>query len=277
MNKKYCPTCKKIKSVLEFNKSTARKDGLNWQCRNCYKKLYKLNKKELKKYHKEYYIKNKQKILKQKRIYVKNNTKKIRNYYLKNITKIKEYHKIYYINHKKEIDEYKKINKEKIHKQQNLYSKIHKNRRREYQKYYNQTHKNEIARKYIIYRNKNRLRIQKYQKKYFKNKMKIDINFKISFNLRRRIRSAIKAKHISQKIMCLLGCSIEQLKQHLQSQFKQGMTWENYGFYGWHIDHKIPCASFDLSKPSEQRKCFNFTNLQPLWMKENISKGNKIL
>ena len=74
--------------------------------------------------------------------------------------------------------------------------------------------------------------------------------------------------------MKLVGCSIDQLKQHLEFQFKPGMTWNNYG--KWHVDHKKPCASFDLSKPSEQRKCFNWKNLQPLWAEENLSKGARL-
>lgn len=71
----------------------------------------------------------------------------------------------------------------------------------------------------------------------------------------------------------LLGCDTNKLKQHLESQFKLGMSWDNYGL--WHIDHKSPCAKFDLSKEEEQRKCFNFKNLQPLWAEENLSKGSK--
>jgi hypothetical protein len=55
------------------------------------------------------------------------------------------------------------------------------------------------------------------------------------------------------------------------------MNWDNYGFYGWHIDHIRPCASFDLSKPSEQRKCFNYTNLQPLWATENWGKRDSLI
>ena len=73
----------------------------------------------------------------------------------------------------------------------------------------------------------------------------------------------------------LLGCSVEELKKHLENQFIKGMTWNNYGLHGWHIDHIKPCASFDLTKEEEQRKCFHYTNLQPLWAKDNLSKSNK--
>lgn len=53
------------------------------------------------------------------------------------------------------------------------------------------------------------------------------------------------------------------------------MSWENRGNFGWHVDHIKPCASFDLTKPEEQAKCFHYTNLQPLWARENIAKGDK--
>jgi len=53
------------------------------------------------------------------------------------------------------------------------------------------------------------------------------------------------------------------------------MNWNNYGYYGWHIDHIKPCSSFDLSKDLEQRKCFHYTNLQPLLAKDNLEKGAK--
>ena len=53
------------------------------------------------------------------------------------------------------------------------------------------------------------------------------------------------------------------------------MNWLNYGRHGWHVDHIRPCASFDLSKPSEQKKCFNYKNLQPLWEEDNLAKSDK--
>jgi len=74
----------------------------------------------------------------------------------------------------------------------------------------------------------------------------------------------------------LLGCTLEFFISHIESKFKKDMTWENKGVFGWHIDHIIPCASFDLTKPSEQKKCFHYTNLQPLWAYDNLSKGSKL-
>jgi len=60
--------------------------------------------------------------------------------------------------------------------------------------------------------------------------------------------------------------------KHIESQFDNKMTWQNHSFRGWHIDHIKPCASFDLTKPEEQKKCFHYTNLRPLWSSENSHK-----
>lgn len=78
-----------------------------------------------------------------------------------------------------------------------------------------------------------------------------------------------------QKANELLGCSIEYLMKHLESKFQDGMSWDNYGHNGWHIDHIKPCCSFDLTKEKEQKECFHYLNLQPLWAKDNYNKAKK--
>lgn len=124
-------------------------------------------------------------------------------------------------------------------------------------------------------------KIQNRPKKtaYVLNRLKKDPNFKLSTMLRKRIRNVLTGKKIKKcyKSIDLLGCSIQNAKEHIEKQFKEGMSWENYGHKTWHIDHIIPCASFDLTDPEQQKKCFHYTNLQPLWSYENLSKGNKIL
>lgn len=98
--------------------------------------------------------------------------------------------------------------------------------------------------------------------------------------IRRRIRTRVylvlKGSLKSAPTLKLIGCSVEQLKSHLESQFTREMNWNNYGRL-WHIDHKEPCSSFDLSNPSEQRRCFHYSNLQPLSAKENWSKHARII
>ena len=116
-----------------------------------------------------------------------------------------------------------------------------------------------------------------YSLKYARYKRQTDISYKIKMNISRRIRNALRGIGKIDRTIKLLGCSIDFFKQYLVSKFLVGMSWDNYGLYGWHIDHIIPCASFDLEKESEQYKCFHYTNLQPLWAKDNLQKSNKIL
>lgn len=71
----------------------------------------------------------------------------------------------------------------------------------------------------------------------------------------------------------LIGCNREQLCSHIEMQLRDGMSWQNYG--SWHIDHKRPVSSFDLTKLDEQRSCFHYSNLQPLWGHENLRKSNR--
>jgi hypothetical protein len=120
------------------------------------------------------------------------------------------------------------------------------------------------------YREKNKEKIYKQHYIYLKKKRKTNINYRLTENLRKRLNHAIKGNTKFSSVLKLLGCSLESLKQHLESQFKSGMSWINYG--KWHIDHIRSCYTFDLSKLSEQRKCFNWKNLQPLWAEENCSK-----
>lgn len=103
-------------------------------------------------------------------------------------------------------------------------------------------------------------------------------NHAISTGLRCRVNNALRAQGAgkSESLIRLLGCSIPELRRHLETGFLPGMTWENWGREGWHIDHIIPCASFDLSDPKQQAACFHYTNLQPLWAAENIGKGARL-
>ena len=78
------------------------------------------------------------------------------------------------------------------------------------------------------------------------------------------------------KIDNLIGCTIDQLKTYLESKFQPNMTWKNHSQFGWHIDHIIPCCSFDLTNEIQRQKCFHYTNLQPLWSTDNLIKGKKI-
>ena len=109
--------------------------------------------------------------------------------------------------------------------------------------------------------------------------MKNDLNYKFRILLRNRVRAVLNEQFIKDrknKTLDLIGCDLNFLKEHIEKQFKSGMSWNNWSKYGWHLDHIKPCASFNLTKDEEQKKCFNFTNLQPLWATENLKKSNKI-
>mgnify|MGYP005991156161 CR=1 FL=1 len=115
---------------------------------------------------------------------------------------------------------------------------------------------------------------RKRSRDYMKERREIDLNFRIKNVLRCRLyKAVINSGGIkSEKAIGLLGCSIEELHNHLSGQFTDGMSWDNYG--DWHIDHIKPCAAFDLTKVSEQRECFHYTNLQPLWAYDNFIKND---
>lgn len=111
---------------------------------------------------------------------------------------------------------------------------------------------------------------------YNKRRLKTDPLFKLKATLRSRILTALKNNKKSDLTMRLTGCSLENLRSHIEKQFKEGMSWDNHGIKGWHIDHIIPCKYFDLSDPEQQKKCFHYSNLQPLWWWENLRKGARI-
>src|SRR6266498_1134630 len=98
--------------------------------------------------------------------------------------------------------------------------------------------------------------------------------FRLSENLRRRILHALNKGFKSAHTVELLGGPICWLEVHLESLFRSGMTWENYGPV-WHVDHIRPCAKFDLTDHDQQRACFHWTNLQPLFAKDNLQKNAK--
>lgn len=87
-----------------------------------------------------------------------------------------------------------------------------------------------------------------------------------------RIRISIKKKTCSREYT---GCSSEQLRAHLEASFDDEMSWDNYGQYGWHVDHIRPISSFDLSDPEQIKVCFHYTNLQALWWFDNLAKSDK--
>lgn len=109
------------------------------------------------------------------------------------------------------------------------------------------------------------------------HKCKKNIYCKLKWTLRHRLHDILKLKNIKKQesALNLVGCTIEKLKEHIEQQWQSGMSWKNHTIHGWHIDHIKPCSAFDLTDPEQQKECFHYTNLQPLWAKDNLRKGNK--
>lgn len=144
----------------------------------------------------------------------------------------------------------------------------------EYDNKYYKNNKEEISNQRKQHYKENKKRILDRNKKYIRERLNTDPVFRLKRNLYRRVNNFVKGKDKSIKTIDLLGCTVKELRSHLESKFTKGMSWNNYG--EWHVDHIFPCASFDLRKSEEQRKCFYYTNLQPLWAADNFKKSNWI-
>lgn len=126
------------------------------------------------------------------------------------------------------------------------------------------------------YRIKNKEKIAKYHKEYCYNRGHTDIEYKLRRNLRGRLNCALKNNSKTGSAVRDLGCSISEFKIYLESKFTEGMSWDNYGLFGWHIDHIIPLAKFNLTNREDFLKAAHYTNLQPLWAIDNITKKDNI-
>ena len=115
-----------------------------------------------------------------------------------------------------------------------------------------------------------------YAKKYFKQKRETDSKFKLNGNISSGISGSLEGNKNGRHWEDLVGYTLNDLKNHLEKLFQSGMTWKNYG--EWHIDHKIPKAAFNFTRPEhvDFKKCWALKNLQPLWAKENMLKGAKL-
>ena len=177
-------------------------------------------------------------------------------------------------------------NKEKRHKQNKIYFlKNREKRLKQFKEHHlkNREQRNKSMREHYLQKKE---QYQERQKKYnskpetkelkrkrWRSRYKTDINFRLRNICRTRIYQALKFNCKSASTMKLIGCTVDELRQHLESQFEPWMTWENHGL--WDIDHIIACAKFNLVDPEQQRICFNWSNLQPLEHIENIKKGAK--
>lgn len=145
---------------------------------------------------------------------------------------------------------------------------------KETRKKYREKNKKSIDETVSRHKEKNKQKIREYHTKYTRERRRADPEFKLKSDLRRRLYNALKGNYKSGSAVHDLGCSIPELKQHLENQFTEGMTWGNHG--EWHIDHIIPMASFDLQNRDQLLTCCHYSNLQPLWSADNLRKGSKL-
>lgn len=206
------------------------------------------NREHLNEYARQYYKKNKGSIAKKAVLYNKKNRKHINKY-------MREFRK----NHSQSTEVKKKTNayQKKYHQRPKI-----KERKKKYRQ---NPEVKESMKRY-------RPRINAYHIK----RRREDIEYRITCRLRTLLWQALKEHKGNKQIHMeeYLGCRVKVFKKYIESQFKPWMNWEKYGTK-WHFDHRIPCANFDLTKVEEQKKCFNWANIQPLEATKNMSKGNK--
>lgn len=148
-----------------------------------------------------------------------------------------------------------------------------KNNPPDYKKAYQNNRKNRLKSVSQHYQ-KNKKRINNRQSTQRIGRKKVDPSFRIACNLRSRLSKVVAREFKRGSAVKDLGCSLPKLKLWLEMQFTPGMTWKNYG--EWHIDHVRPLASFDLTIRSEFLQACHFSNLQPLWALDNLSKGCRV-
>jgi hypothetical protein len=238
METKICCKCKDEKEICEFGKNNRNKDKLQGICKSC----DKLKSKEWKEKNREKYLlsqKNTYKSNKEKRL------KKSKDYYIENRDDIIRRNKDYYHTN---IDKYKITKKE-----------------------WREKNKEKISKKLKEYGKNNRKLISENEK----NRRNSDPLFKTIRNVRNRINQFLKSKKHKKNSQSfdLVGCFPQFLKIHIENQFTEGMSWELMGKY-IHIDHKIPLSSG--KNENEIKKLCHYSNLQPLWAKDNLIKSNKL-
>ena len=171
--------------------------------------------------------------------------------------------------------EYQIKNRELLSIKKKKYYKENKERLKIRNALHYQKNKSEYKKREQKYRDNNRVKVRKTKNHYYKKRVNSDPLFKFSKYLRSRVCDTFRKQKIRKngKTEELLGVSFDLAKQHITKLFKKGMSWKNYG--KWHVDHKIPLSS---AKTEEEMELLcHYTNLQPLWAKENLEKSNKII
>jgi hypothetical protein len=263
---KYCKKCDIDKPSSEFNKRKSSGDGYSLSCREC-DKNYQTSRKD---YFESYYQDNQERLA---IVYQENREDKIaksQQYYVNNKDKVKEYWN----------KEENKTRKTKILKEWNEENKEHVKEYREenkeklqlYSAEYHQNNLDKIHEYHKEYQINNRERKNIYHKTRYKN----DIDYRIKCILRASFAGVIRNYNgiKSQSVLKLVGCTKEEFRKYIESLFLPEMSWDNYGKKGiWEIDHIIPCYNFDHTKLEEQKKCWYYLNLRPLFKTTEIAES----
>jgi hypothetical protein len=195
--------------------------------------------------------------------------------------------------HREYMRKYRLEHPEKINRERTNETSLewyHKNRDGQLAKgkIYRDTHKEQTK----LYREKNAMRIAACKKKLYEEKKTeilrknraraklrymTDPYFRLVSSLRTRMKNALRKNKKTDHTLMLVGCTLGELRNRIEGKFKSGMTWDNYGIHGWHLDHIIPCVAFNLFNFEEQKRCFHYTNLQPLWAEENLKKHARLM
>lgn len=185
----------------------------------------------------------------------------------------KEYDRIKYLNNSEKYREYSKKRYKDNPEYQKKWVIKNKDKRDSTLKKWNEENREKAVQYTMKWRSKN---TEKYNQ-YMVDRRKNEPLFKLAFNVRKRLNKFLKNKSIikTNKTFDLVGITPKELKEHLEKQFTQDMSWDNYGFYGWHIDHIIPLSSAKTEE--EIYKLCHYSNLQPLWAEDNLKKSDKIL
>ena len=174
-----------------------------------------------------------------------------------------------YLEQREKKSAYYKKNREAIIAYNRQYRQDHQEEIAARKRQYQQDHREEIAARKRKYSHEHREEIAVY----FRERYQTNIQYRLTCGLRTRLRRALKGDTKSGSAVRDLGCSIPELVARFESQFREGMTWDNYG--EWQIDHIVPLSSFDLTNRKQLLQACHYTNLQPLWAYENSSKGAK--
>jgi len=190
----------------------------------------------------EYYKANAKEIKRQGREYRRNHADEIKEYQRTHTEKIKEYKRNYAQSHRKEQKEYYETNKEAIKKQQKRYRETHREERN----------------------------------KYLKNRQRSNPQLKLSHNMSTAIWHSLKSNKNGKHWEDIVGYTQRELRKHLEKQFKEDMTWENYG--EWHVDHIIPVSAHNYNSYTDIdfKQCWALENLRPMWAHENCKKNNRL-